>query len=337
MSASITIQYTGVPDADLLANIEWWKARGYAASGEEIVTRLTLAPPIRYALTAGDEGVDVSKWNWPVDFAAVAGAGRRFAYIRATMGVPSPEYTGIDERFAEHWRNTRAAGLLVAPYHLFIWNIDGRLQAEHAYAYVRATVGELGDLPFAVDVEPRAVDTVEVVDKNVSTANLVSFITRMQELSGKRLVLYTNPWAWERMTTQPAWLRDQLLWLADWTPPQDLPPHASFVWMHQYRVAEPGDLDWHPGRLDLDRYTGDDPPAPGPEHTLADKTNQQVINLFYRAFGEDLYIGKLVTAVREYQGVLFGQRQAFYTGPSIESMTLSNSDQNALIRALEAQ
>lgn len=137
------------------------------------------------------------------------------------------------------------------------------------------------------------------------------------------------------MTTEPEWLRNYLLWVADYTPPLQLPAHAAFAWMHQYRVAEAGELAWHPGRLDLDRYTGDDPPpAPAPVHDLRDQTNQQVINLFYRVFGEAEYIGKLVTGLGAYQATLFGNRQALYTGPAVESMTLSNADQAAIVAGL---
>lgn len=258
-----TVQFVGPADATTQALIDWLAARGYTQHVTEVLSRMTFARPVTYVLAAGDQGYDVSRHNWPVDHAAGARAGMRFVYIRASMGLPGGGYTGLDDKYTFHRRDAEVAGLLTGFYHYFVWDLDGGLQADHFY---NAVGGDFGGLPPVVDVEPRESDTPEVVDKGRSTLNLVGFINRLQYLTGKLPVIYTSQNAWRRMTTEPEWIRNYLLFVADYDAPLQLPAHAAFAWMHQYRVAEAGELDWHPGRLDLDRYTGDDPPpVPPPE------------------------------------------------------------------------
>jgi GH25 family lysozyme M1 (1,4-beta-N-acetylmuramidase) len=327
-----TLQFTGAPDATTEALIAWLAGRGYTDQLTETLTRLTFAQPVRTALQPGDEGYDASRHNWPLDARAAAAAGKRFAYLRASMGT-----TGQDERYAGHLGNARAAGLLAGAYHYFVWNLDGTAQAEHFLAQTGEGLPAGGhglELPEVVDVEPRASDTEDVVDRHASTANLAAFINRVQAVRRRVTVIYTNPWAWTRMTTRPEWLRQQLLWLADWDGGMSLPPHAAFAWMHQYKVAEIGELPWHPhGKLDLNRYLGDTPQRQ-PAHDLRDHTHQQVINLFFAVFGRTAYVAKLTLAMGAYQQPLFAQRQAPYAGPAIEVMPLPDADRAALIAAL---
>lgn len=262
--STYTIIYHGTePDAHTRALLDWLASRGYTDVLVEPMTRLTVTLPVRYALAAGDEGIDVSRHNFPVDFQAAAAHGKRFAYLRASMGTPGGGYTGRDDRYALMRPAADVAGLIVGVYHYFVWDVDGAAQAEN---FAAAVGGHWGELPPCVDVEPRESDTPEVVDRNRATINLVAFINRLQELAPKPPVIYTSRNAWARMTLEPEWIRNYLVFVADYTPPLQLPAHAAFAWMHQYRVAEAGELPWHPGALDLDRYTGDDPPpAPPPE------------------------------------------------------------------------
>lgn len=75
------------------------------------------------------------------------------------------------------------------------------------------------------------------------------------------------------------------------------------------------------------------PPVGPPEHTLADKTNQAVINLFNTAFGPNAYIAKLTAATDE--ATLFSKRAALYVGPPIETMPgLTDAEKARLIAAL---
>jgi hypothetical protein len=266
---SYTLQFVGELGPEAEAHIALAASRGYTVVTSEPMTRLTLSRPPVPPLAPGDLGYDASSHNWPLDHAAAKASGRKFVYLRASMGYPNGTFTGVDARFAEHRANAAAAGVMAAAYHYFIWNLDGRRQADHFY---EACGRDFGELPPCVDVEPRDSDTPAVVDKWTSEINLVAFISRLHVLAKRVAVVYTNIAAWDRMTQNPEWLRLQLLWLAQWNdrPGQAtaLPPHAAFAWMHQYRVAEVGELSWHPhGRLDLNAYVGESvaPPPPPPE------------------------------------------------------------------------
>ena len=81
-------------------------------------------------MSAGDEaplaGIDVSHFQGEVDWGAVAAAGVRFAFIKATEGLDD-----VDPRFAQNWQGSRAAGLLRGAYHFLHPNLDARQQAAH--------------------------------------------------------------------------------------------------------------------------------------------------------------------------------------------------------------
>jgi lysozyme len=74
------------------------------------------------ARAAREEGVDVSEWQFDVDWPMVKASGRTFAFIRATRGgltgtISSGEGRYDDPRFIENVTEAKAAGMLVAPYH----------------------------------------------------------------------------------------------------------------------------------------------------------------------------------------------------------------------------
>jgi hypothetical protein len=74
-----------------------------------------------------------------------------------------------------------------------------------------------------------------------------------------------------------------------------------------------------------DKYLG--------HHSLAQMTNQAVINLFYEVFGAANYIHKLSVATDEW--VVFNNRTALFVGPVIELMPgLSDADKRELVAAL---
>ena len=71
---------------------------------------------------AREEGIDVSEHQLEIDWNAVRGSGRTFAFIRATRGgltgtINSGEGRYDDIRFLENITEAKAAGMLVAPYH----------------------------------------------------------------------------------------------------------------------------------------------------------------------------------------------------------------------------
>ena len=61
-------------------------------------------------------GIDVSKWQGTVDWAAVRAAGTQFVFIKATEGGDH-----VDDRFLENWNGAGAVGIPRGAYHFVYW------------------------------------------------------------------------------------------------------------------------------------------------------------------------------------------------------------------------
>ena len=62
------------------------------------------------------QGIDISKWQGPINWASVKSAGTQFAYIKATEGGDH-----VDERFLENWDGAGRAGVPRGAYHFVFW------------------------------------------------------------------------------------------------------------------------------------------------------------------------------------------------------------------------
>src|SRR5690606_30808246 len=61
-------------------------------------------------------GIDVSRHQGTIDWHAVARAGTRFAFIKATDGGDH-----LDPKFHENWQRAREAGVPRGAYHFVYW------------------------------------------------------------------------------------------------------------------------------------------------------------------------------------------------------------------------
>src|SRR5689334_7173402 len=61
-------------------------------------------------------GIDISKYQGEIDWAAVRGAGTKFVWIKATEGGDH-----LDERFHANWAGAKAAGVPYGFYHFMYW------------------------------------------------------------------------------------------------------------------------------------------------------------------------------------------------------------------------
>ena len=62
------------------------------------------------------QGIDVSKYQGQIDWNAVAGAGVKFVWIKATEGGDH-----LDERFQANWDAAKQAGIPHGAYHFVYW------------------------------------------------------------------------------------------------------------------------------------------------------------------------------------------------------------------------
>jgi lysozyme len=90
-------------------------------------------------------GTDVSKYQGSVDWAAAKASGISFVFIKATEGGDR-----FDERFNEHWRGAKAAGIPRSAYHFYYFCRPAHEQAEW---FIRNVPKEANTLPHVLDME----------------------------------------------------------------------------------------------------------------------------------------------------------------------------------------
>ena len=141
-------------------------------------------------------GIDVSKWNGSVDWAAIKDAGFDFVIIKAGSIVAK------DEKFEENYAGAKAAGLDVGAYfYTYAKNLDEI--AEEAELFLAWLEGKQFEYPVYLDIEDASQASL---GRSLLTDMCVHFIERLQS-EGYFCGLYVNDyWLFdildtERMTT----------------------------------------------------------------------------------------------------------------------------------------
>ncbi len=188
------------------------------------------------------EGIDVSNHQGYIDWAAVAGAGKRFALLKATEGL---HY--VDPYLGLNWAESKANGLCRGAYH-FARPQHGSGAAQ-AHYFLDALRLEPGDL-LALDLE-------DGPPGSGLGAFALDFLLTCYAETGCRPLLYTGHYfIREHAVDQPA-LAEYGLWLASWQaelPPVPAPWPFIAVWQYSATQSCPGVI----GACDLDRFNGDD-------------------------------------------------------------------------------
>jgi len=211
------------------------------------------------------EGIDVSHWdspmNSPINWPMVKGAGKEFAFMKATEGT-----TYVDPTFATNWQQAGQAGIIRGAYHFFHPELDATAQAD--WFVQHAGVPAAGDLPLTIDAE--------VLD-NVSGAQaaqaILTFLQRVEQKTGRTPIIYTSPSFFSSLGS-PAALGSYTLWEAHWSvmcPNVPNPPwQDETFWQYSDMGTVSGiagmnnvDLNKFNGTLaDLQRFAGGNAPPP---------------------------------------------------------------------------
>jgi uncharacterized protein (TIGR03382 family) len=236
-----------------------------SACGTELVREDQVSPEVsaaEQAITACAgpntvQGIDVSAYQPNTNWGQVAGAGKKFAIIKATEG------TGyVNSYFARDWAGAKAAGLIRGAYHFFHPGTDPTAQADH---FVN-TVGALGvgDLPMMLDLE--ATDGLGPAAVAASTR---TFLNRVQARSGRVPIIYTGYYFWTGSVGNPGGYGGYPLIMAAYVSGCPLIPNEwSKFTMWQYSSS--GVVAGVSGHVDLDEFNGTladlqalaSPPAP---------------------------------------------------------------------------
>ncbi len=190
-------------------------------------------------------GIDVSRWQGAIDWQKVVDAEYRFALIRATIGD-----TYTDPRFGENWGGARAAGLLLSAYHVLTPNVAADIQVKH---FLKILDDREPDLPLVLDVErDDGVESAEI------TRSVWDCLREIEEQSGRRPVVYTARWFWNRFVLSSSEWQDYDLWVASYTSAPILPKDWKVwrFWQFSESGRVPGvasrstDLNWYDGSYD---------------------------------------------------------------------------------------
>jgi GH25 family lysozyme M1 (1,4-beta-N-acetylmuramidase) len=205
------------------------------------------------------EGIDVSHWQNTINWSLVAGAGKRFAIIKATDGQVQPDGSlFIDPRYATNHSGAKAAGLWTGAYHYARPGAnanDAILEADHFASHINLGSGDLNP---ALDLEESGGLSIPALQAWVTT-----FLGRVTARIGARPMIYTSPAFWKKYMGDSRALADAgytTLWVAHWgvasptVPAENWGGRGWTFWQYTSDGTVPGIST----RVDLDRFNGTD-------------------------------------------------------------------------------
>lgn len=204
-------------------------------------------------------GVDASVFSGEVNWVEVRQAGYRFAFVKATEGEVL-----MDRNFEQNWAGLKEAGLIRGAYHFFRPSQDAIAQAEF---FAKTVAWEAGDLPPVVDVEQD-----EGLPGSEVLAQLQLFLTRLEELTQRKPIIYTIPYFWENLSGARSAAQvlipvtgglseffnpgDYPLWVANYTTDkQPLLPSSWGTWTF-WQFSGDAEVPGFPNRASLSRFNG---------------------------------------------------------------------------------
>lgn len=192
------------------------------------------APPPGIALAPGDEGPDVSSYQPNTDWQAVAAAGYKFGFVKATEGT-----SYVNPYFAQDWQAIRGAGLLRGAYH---------------FAQPDSNAPETEAAHFMAVVQPGP-DDLMVLDLEVGSGDLQDWAIRFAaNIGGSRMLYSGGPFIANHNLDQYAVCVafDGKLWIAAYGPQPPVPANWPELTFWQYTDGEsvPGVA----GACDCSRY-----------------------------------------------------------------------------------
>ena len=131
-------------------------------------------------------GIDVSKYQGNVDWNSVAGAGVKFAWIKASEGGDR-----VDPMFQANWAASRAAGVPRGAYHFMYWCRD---PLEQIRWFEQNVPVEADALPPVLDLEatPDSKTCRRHLERAQTLADVKVAVEEMERYFGRRPVIYTS-------------------------------------------------------------------------------------------------------------------------------------------------
>ena len=188
------------------------------------------------------QGIDVSNYQGNIDYAKVKEAGIEIVYIKATEGQ-----TITDAYLNQNYQKAKTNGLLVGFYHFVRarTNAQAVLEAEH---FVNAISGMAPDCRLAMDFEIFG----NLITNQVNDISF-TFLRKVQELTGKNMVVYSNTNSARTVFSQEL-ANSYPLWVAEYgvSRPQNNGKWNTWI---GYQYTDRGVINGINGYVDRDIFT----------------------------------------------------------------------------------
>ncbi len=181
-------------------------------------------PAVQSEAAVGDRGVDVSKWQGPINWTAVAQSGVSFAFIKA-----GSLKSGIDDYFYYNMAAAQAAGLKTGVY-IYSYATNVEEAALEAQFVLNAIQNIQVSYPVVWDVEDK-------VQKQLSPETLslmANTFCALIEAEGYYPMVYSNK-TWFTTKIGPVFFDK---WVAQWSDKCEVPDAA--IWQYSSTGVVPG-------------------------------------------------------------------------------------------------
>jgi len=140
-------------------------------------------------------GVDVSRYQGPVDWPAVAAGGVSFATIKASEGAPGQTTSGSRDYWRSEYPRAARSGLMLGAY-LVVRSGPAKPQVDWFLEQLAAVGADPAKLILQLDFEEWSYDFP-------SYADLKAVVVELRHRTNRTPILYTGHWIWERLTDAP--------------------------------------------------------------------------------------------------------------------------------------
>lgn len=219
-----------------------------AAAAPTAMARGPKPKPTTYA-----QGIDASHWQGTIAWSRVAGAGKKFVFLKTSEGR-----TYVDPTFASNRTAARAAGIVTGGYHFARPDGTAGDAVAEARAFVAAATFASNDLRPVLDIEVNGGLGVSALTQWVR-----DWLDEVYRLTGRRAIIYTGPSFWRNSvgdTQSIAQAGYTTLWIAHWNVTAPSVPAgnwAGYGWSF-WQYSSCGSVPGISGCVDLDRANGTD-------------------------------------------------------------------------------
>lgn len=187
-------------------------------------------------------GIDVSIWQGQINYEKVKEDGIEIVYIRSSEGN-----SYVDPYYLRNYNNAKANGLKVGFYHYLTATTEEEA-IEQADFFVSLVGGLEPDCKLAMDFEQFYGLGVEEIN-----AVSVAFLERVEEKSGKEVVIYSDAYN-ARATFGKDLASRYPIWIAEYGVKE---PESNGKWENWvgFQYSSTGEVSGINSRVDLDYYT----------------------------------------------------------------------------------